>query len=309
MRCRLAVVLALLVVGIPAALVAERAPGPAITLDAARALLAPGTRPPCADVPCLIERAYASDRKARALALALHRDGGHVAGVGAEELMDGGYRGKIRLVPQLPLGAHRGHLVWASRALRSIDTFFTELFAGAPGRTAPNYRWRALSLRFVRSIKKRTPSAYATGWSITYNVAGSLLTSEPGVLETMFHELFHLNDFAHGDWSAATLQADYDAIVARCGTKSSCLAPYAPNTTKVRATGTYYAFQPGNGNGVHEYAAELAVRYFREQSQMLRDRKLARPAFKCGPAENARAWTALVDEFFGGRDLVPVCPR
>lgn len=52
-------------------------------------------------------------------------------------------------------------------------------------------------------------------------------------------------------------------------------------------------------------AAELAVRYFKEQSEMLAAQRLARRAFKCGPAENARAWRALIDEFFAGRDLVP----
>jgi hypothetical protein len=71
--------------------------------------------------------------------------------------------------------------------------------------------------------------------------------------------------------------------------------------------GTYYAFQQNNGNAVHEYAAELAVRYFKEQSEMLSAGKLARRAFKCGPAANARAWQALVEEFFAGRDLVPSC--
>jgi hypothetical protein len=85
-----------------------------------------------------------------------------------------------------------------------------------------------------------------------------------------------------------------------------CLSPYAPNVTVVRG-GTYYAFQPGNGDSVHEYAAELAVRYFDEQSEMRRRGKLAKPAFKCGPPENGRAWQALVDEFFAGRDLVPSC--
>jgi hypothetical protein len=49
------------------------------------------------------------------------------------------------------------------------------------------------------------------------------------------------------------------------------------------------------------------VRYFKEQSEMLAAGKLAGRAFKCGPAENARAWRALVDEFFAGRDLVPAC--
>lgn len=287
------------------ALVAPAVAAPSVELDAAAVLLSPGSRSSCADVPCLLETAYRADPKAKAIALALYRDTGTVAGVGPEELMDGGYRGMIRLVPQLPVGAHRKHLVWTDQAIRSIDAWFTALYDGTT--LSPAYRWTALKLRFVRSVKKRTPSAYAFQWTIEYNVAGSLLTSADGVRETLFHELFHLNDEAHQDWSAKTLQTDYDAIVARCGTKSACLAPYAPNTTKVRATGTYYAFQPNNGSGVHEYAAELAVRYYREQSEMLRSGKLARPAFKCGPAENARAWQALVDEFFAGRDLVPPC--
>ncbi len=168
----------------------------------------------------------------------------------------------------------------------------------------------------MRSVGKRTPSAYATLaagrlWSITHNVVGSLLTSERGVRETYFHELFHLNDFDHGDWSSKTLGTDYQAIIKRCGTTGAkavkCLTPFAPNDTKVRATGTYYAFQPNNGDSVHEYAAELAVRYYKEQLAMATKGKLAAKAFKCGPPENARAWKALVAEFFGGHDRVPAC--
>lgn len=290
-------------VAVPSALLAE--PAPQIAFADATKLLSPGVRTTCTTTACLLEDAYAADPKAQELALALFRDSGTIAGVGPEEIMDGGYRGKIRLVPQLPLGSYRKHLTWTDAALRSIDTFFGELFADQTA--APSYRWRALSLRFVRSIKKRTPSAYAFGWTIEYNVEGSLLTSAPGVLETLFHELFHNNDFDHGDWSAKTLQQDYDAIVEKCGTKAACLTPYAPNKTRVKATGTYYAFQPNNGNGVHEYAAELAVRYFTEQRQMLRDGQLAKRAFKCGPPESARAWQALITEFFAGRDLVPAC--
>ena len=56
-----------------------------------------------------------------------------------------------------------------------------------------------------------------------------------------------------------------------------------------------------------QQAAELAVRYFNEQREMADKGKLGKAAFKCGPAENARAWKALVDEFFAGRDLVPSC--
>ncbi len=293
----------LVVVWLTAAARAE--PEPTVAFAAAKTLLAPGARTTCTDVECLLADAYADDPKAKALALSLYRATGDVAGVGPEELMDGGYRGKIRLVPELPKGAYRQHLVWVAAAMTDFDAFFADLYAGDTA--VPNYRWRALQLRFVRSPKKRTPSAYAFGWTVEYNVSGSLLTSAPSVKETLFHELFHTNDFDHGDWSAKTLQTDYDAIVRKCGTKVSCLAPFAPGTTKVRATGTYYAFQPNNGNGVHEYAAELAIRYFREQTEMLRDRKLRHRAFKCGPAENGRAWSAFVAEFFGGRDLVPSC--
>jgi hypothetical protein len=74
--------------------------------------------------------------------------------------------------------------------------------------------------------------------------------------------------------------------------------------------GTYYAFQPDNGDGVHEYAAELALRYYREQRALVRGEAPVLPPFKCGPEESARAWSLIVDEFFGGVDLVPDCaPR
>lgn len=287
--------------GAPAARADVPAAG-AITFEQAAAIL-PMVEG-CADVPCLIERAYRRDAKARELALGLWRDRGDVAGVGPREVMDGGYRGMITLVPQLPTGGYRQHLAWTAAALRSFDDFFARLHHDhAP----PAYRWRGLRLRFVRSLGKRTPSAYAIDWMVEYNVRGSLMTSAARVRETMFHELFHDNDAEHGGWSSRALAADYDVIVARCGVASTCLAPYAPGTTKVKATGTYYAFQPGNGDSVNEYAAELAVRYWHEQTEMLERGALRAPAFKCGPAENARAWRALVDEFFAGQDLVPAC--
>jgi len=251
---------------------------------------------------------YKSDAKAKAIAKTLFEKLGHVSTVGAEEIMDGGYRGKIHLVPQLPMGKYRQQLAWVSSAMFAIDAFYSSL---ATKDVAPNYRWQNIELRFVRSVGKRTPSAYAMQWSITHNVVGSLLTSERGVLETYVHEMFHLNDFDHGDWSGKTLATDYKAIIKKCGRTGAkavkCLAPFAPNDTKVRASGTYYAFQPGNGDSVHEYAAELAVRYFKEQTAMRDSGALSAPAFKCGPPENARAWKALVDEFFAGQDRVPAC--
>jgi hypothetical protein len=284
-----------------------------IAIAVVQALLFGDVKPPeCAKHPdpivCLIDARYAKDDRAKQLAEDLYSRSGDLAGVGADEQMDGGYRGKIHLVPELPIGTYRAHLTRVVAATDSIDAFFTKLMDGKK----PAYRWRELAFRFVRSVGKHTPSAYALiaandVWTIEYNVEGSLLTSETGVRETLFHELFHVNDESHKDWSQQTLAKDYAAIVKKCGTRSSCLAPYAPNDTKVRATGTYYAFQPNNGNTVHEYAAELAVRYFKEQSEMLSHGRLTHRAFKCGPGENARAWQALVGEFFAGVDLVPGC--
>lgn len=296
--------MAAIVVMLAVARLAPAAAEPASKVDLAQAkTLLPGGEA-CEAVACVIDHAYRADPEAKALARTLWTAHGSVAGLGLDEVMDGGYRGKIHLVPELPTGRYRTHLARVVRAMASIDQFFATLFADQP---APRYRWQGVAFRFARSLGKRTPSAYANGWTIAYNVAGSLLTSAAGVHETVVHELFHSNDGAHGDWSATHLQAEYDAIVTRCRrARPSCLAPYAPNSTMVRG-GTYYAFQPNNGNGVHEYAAELAVRYVKEQREMLDTGKLARRAFKCGPPANGRAWQALVDEFFAGRDLVPKC--
>ncbi len=282
---------------------ADPTPPATVTLDEARKIL-PDTPASCRDVECLLDSAYAKDPKAKALALALYHDSGTVAGVGPDEIMDGGYRGKIHLVPQLPIAGYRKHLEYMAYATRSIDDFFTKLYDKQP---MPPYRWRGIQLRFVRSVGKRTPSAYAIGWLVEYNVEGSLLTSNAGVRETYFHELFHSNDGAHKEWSEHDLQKDYDAIIKKCPDVTiKCLTPYAPNDTTVRG-GTYYAFQQNNGNGVHEYAAELAVRYWEEHMEILAKGKLAKKPFKCGPPENGRSWKALVDEFFAGRDLTPGC--
>jgi hypothetical protein len=286
----------------------DERPGPGALRDADAAAIL-GAAPGCAAIACRLEAAYAADPKARALALALYRDHGDVAGVGEAEAMDGGFRGEIELVPQLPIGRWRGHLGWVKVAMVTFDAFFATQATAVASGDVLRYRWRDLAVRFVRSVGRHTPSAYAAPWTVSYNVEGSLLTSADAVTETLFHEIFHMNDADHGDWSVAHLGTDYDAILARCGgahPSTSCLAPYAPGETMVRG-GTYYAFQGNNGTTVHEYAAELAVRYFREQREVARRGRLARRAFKCGPVENGRAWAALVGEFFGGVDRVPAC--
>lgn len=269
--------------------------------------------PPCAGddaekITCLIGARYRADPAARVMALDLYAHTGDVAGLEHEHTMNGGYRGMLHLVPVLPVGPERPHLERVSAALTDYDAFFAAL---ARDDKSVAYRWRAISFRFFRSVHARTPSAYALDWSIGYNVAGSLNGSADSVRETLFHEIFHLNDAAHGDergndWSTKVLGSIYDSVVHRCGAKAECLTPFAPNSTMVRG-GTYYAFQPGND--VREYAAELAIRYYREQRGMLKEGPVVTPAFKCGRTENAQAWTAITAEFFGGIDLVPACAR
>lgn len=250
-------------------------------------------------IACLLTARYAKDPATQKLALALFEKTGTVVGQLEEQPFDGGYRGKLHLVPRLPMGAHRKHLEWTVAAFDDFDAFLT----GLGGPTA--FRFKPLEFRYFESVKRRTPSAFAVDWAVAYNVSGSLFGSEAGVRNTLFHELFHLNDQARGNWSRWALGATFNAIVAKCGVTTKCLEPYTPDSLKVIG-GTYYAFQPGNGVG--EYAADLARRYYIEHRALLRKEKGPRP-FKCGPPENAKAWKLLVDEFFGGIDLVPACPK
>lgn len=261
------------------------------------------TPPACADgdehaqIVCLLKARYAKDAAAAKRAVALYEKTGTVAGQLPAQWFDGGYRGRLKLEPRLAVGPLRTHLQWAADALGDFDEFFSKLGG------QPNYRWRALDLRFFESVKRRTPSAFAIDWMVAYNVSGSLFTSAAGVRSTMFHEVFHLNDQEHRNWSLRALSKIFNAIVAKCGTKVDCLTPYVADSIKVKG-GTYYAFQPGNGVG--EYAADLARRYYLENRAAQRGEPIAK-RFKCGPPENKQAWKLLVDEFFDGVDLVPPC--
>ena len=259
-------------------------------------------------IRCLLGKRFDGHSSALGLALSLYEKTGSVVGVEEEYVMDGGFRGSIRIVPELPASRHEKHLRWVVSACEDFDDFFAGLSTRAH---APvKYRHAPLGWKFFRSVSRTTPSAYASGWNVAYNVSGSLHGSADAVRETLFHEIFHLNDAARLEgavpWSRKMLGGVHDAILQKCGTRAPCLAPYAPTSTMVRG-GTYYAFQPNNGDAVNEYAADLATRYYRETRAVLRGEKNAAPAFKCGPAENALAWKLMVDEFFGGVDVVPEC--
>ncbi|MCC7108999.1 MAG: hypothetical protein IT382_06915 [Deltaproteobacteria bacterium] len=263
---------------------------------------ASGTRQ--AQIDCLLSLRFAADTKAARVARELYAATGAVAGLLPAQDFDGEYRGKLKLVPHLPVHGERQHLKWLADALKDIDGFFTSL----QERGTLAYHWTDFDVRFFRSVKRRTPSAVAQGWRISYNVSGSLFTTPARVRETLFHEIFHLNDDeAGGRWSVRALDGIYRRIVVTCGVHNlKCLEPYAPDPLLVRVTGgTYSAFMPDNG--VTEYAADLAKRYYVEQRAVLHDETVARP-FKCRTRENAEAWQLLVDKWFGGVDLVPSCP-
>jgi hypothetical protein len=256
-------------------------------------------------MPCLLGLRFARDPLARKVSEALWEQFESPAGVAQAHTMDGGYRGWIRIAPRVPEHAYRIHIERVARAFTTIDLFLRALRTAAGKSGAfPAYRARAIDLRFFESLGRTTPSATALDWTISYNVRGSLLRSDTGALETLVHEIFHLNDQAHRDFSAQMLTPLFEAVRTKCGDRTSCLTPYAPGTTMVRG-GTFYAFQPGND--VREYAAELAVRYFTEHQAALAHHAPPNGAFKCGPTENSQAWGLFVHEFMDDVDLVH-CP-
>lgn len=252
-----------------------------------------------ARVRCLLSFRYADDAEARELAFTLYRETGSLAGLLPEETTDDGRGGKVRLLPARPIGSNRQHLTWIIEAFRSYKGFKAALAARAP----ITFRDRPVDFRFFYSDKGGMPSAFATRRNVGYNLFGALNVTDLAVRDTLFHELFHLNDGWRGDWSKRALGPIYDGIMARCGKRRGCLLPHAPTDTTIG--GVIYAFAPQGG--VREYAAELALRYFREHRLVIDGSPLPVRAFKCGPAENGEAWRLLAAEFFGGVDLVPAC--
>lgn len=248
---------------------------------------------------CLVAHRYAGDARAEADVTELAARHGVVVGIERAHTMDGGFRGLLELVPEWPIGRHRRHLAAILAAHDDIEATLVALGRGAP--QPIRYRHRGVVYRFFRSVGRTTPSAYASSWTIGFNVSGSLHRNADAIRGTLAHEIFHLNDQAAGTWSLAQLGEVHARILARCGTSRRCLAPYAPTSTTVRG-GTYYAFQPDNGASVMEYGAEIAARYLDEHRQLLRTGRLARPAFKCGPEENAIAYARVATAFFGGVD-------
>lgn len=253
-----------------------------------------------ARILCLIALRYEEDRESQKLALKLYAETGSLAGLLPEETSDDGHGGKAHLMPARPVGAYREHLQWIIAAFRDYDRFVKGLSAHGE----ISFDDRPLHFRFFYSEKGGHPSAFAINRNIGYNLFGALNVSEEAVRDTLFHEIFHLNDAWHDGWSGRALAPIFDRITAGCAGKNACLAARSPTDTM--KGGTYYAFDPQGG--VREYAAELGLRYYREHRLVLEGKPLPVAPFKCGAPENQEAWKLVADELFGGVDLVPACP-
>lgn len=256
-------------------------------------------------IACLFRLRYKRDWRARRLVMKIYKRSGWVIGAEQAQWMEGGWRGRLWLASRLPVGRHRRHLRWLRRTVKEYDRFFSALQKRA--RKPLRYRWKHLAVKFFHT-RQRTPSAYALDWEIGYNVSGALMRRYYNIRNTLFHEIFHLNDHAQQWWSKRALQTLYKRIIRRCTVRNKlrnrCLTPYTPTRTMIRRLGIYYAFH--SESGVEEYAAELAERYFREHRSILYWKRHLRP-FKCKTPENAAAWKLLAHQFFGGVDLTRKC--
>ena len=190
----------------------------------------------------------------------------------------------------------------ATGTATATATAVTGTAATAPRKVA--FRDRPVDFRFFYSEKGGNPSAFAVRKNVGYNLYGTVNVSDAAVRDTLFHEIFHLNDARLGAGLQAALQPIYDKILARCGKKKACLTPYAPTDTFVN--GALYAFSLPTSP--KEYAAEIGLRYYREHRLVLKGEPLPVAAFKCGPPENQEAYRLVADTMFGGVDLVAACP-
>jgi hypothetical protein len=256
-----------------------------------------------AHLRCLVHARFRSDPRALRAALRLFDDLGVFVGQDEHRVMeDGDYRGRVVIAPVLPVGRYAVHLEQVDAALHAVDAFVTQLEARA--QEPVRFSARRVPVRFFRTVGKTTPSAFVDEGALSYNVAGELNRTLESARDTLVHELFHLHDARRDAWSASTLDPVYQRIVQRCGGDQACLAPFAPHDTKVDG-GIYYAFHPTSD--VAEYAAELAIRFYRESNAALAGNAVTIP-FKCNHEDNAAAWSALAREFFGGVDVVGDCP-
>ena len=256
-----------------------------------------GSLDPRDSARCALDFVYAEDTDARDVARELFELTGTLPGLEKARDIDAAHLGRLPVVPVVPMGEYRRHLVWVRDALTDIEKTFADVARKAP--RAVMFRTRPYGFRFFKTQERSYPSAYAFEGIIGYNVEGPLHDSAESVTSTLLHEVFHLNDEGRGMWTTRVLAPIFEHIVAVCGDDHECLTPYAPSDDLTEG-GTYYPFD-SRTRDVREYGAELALRWFREV------REPSATPFKCVAAENEIAWQSLVEEFFGGFDPAAPC--
>jgi hypothetical protein len=275
-------------------------------LDDASCLAACPDALPAEHADCLLRLRLATDPIALELARSLYTKASTLVGPDVRRSVDGYVgEGDVELRPAWPVGEERRHLQWLDESLDAFDSLLAAI--GARATRPVTFTARPRAFAFFRTGTPSFPSAYYWDDAIRYNLDGLLNTNPRDVRETLFHELFHVNDAQRADWSTRSLGDVFDSIRAQCDAVHDCLAPFAPHESVVPG-GTFYAFDPRTGNA-REYGAELALRYFIEHETIVDGRTSVLEPFKCRTPENGVAWTLLVDEFFGGADLTPDCAR
>jgi hypothetical protein len=270
----------------------------------------PTSLPRRAHDDCLINLRFVSDPQALTLARAIYEATNVLPGIAAPSVPIEGYRGEnVELIPALPLGPeYRHHLAWLRSSFETFRSFLDAIGTEATAQSTVSFDARPDAVIFFRTPSPSYPSAFFIDGNIAYNLDGPRHSDRREMHETLFHELFHVNDAKHDAWSTKALQPIFDAIVERCGVDHECLRPYTPHDSTV-SEGTFYAFDERTRH-VREYAAELALRYFLEHEPILAGMAPApstSPPFKCWTEENRAAWDLLVGEFFGGVDLTSAC--
>src|SRR2546430_7545272 len=98
---------------------------------------------------CLVRWRFGGDSEAARIAEDLFVRHGHVAGVAEPFFLEGGFRGRVQIVSELPVAKERRHLAWVAAAMDDESEFFDALEAKAGGEI--QYSWRPLAFRFFRS--------------------------------------------------------------------------------------------------------------------------------------------------------------
>lgn len=258
----------------------------------------PPALPVRAHAECLIEYRFSGDAKALRLARSLYAKTGALPGVDVTA-RQGSYGGAtVSARPALPIGDDRRHLEWILSSFERYEEVFAAIRAHAD--RPIEFRLTPDAFQFFQTEEVMYPSAWGARGIVGYNLRGPLHTSERDVLET----LFHLNDEWRGGWSAQALNDIFTTIGERCRLDHECFGSFAPHDTVV-PNGTYYPFDERTRD-VREYAAELALRFYREHEAVLQGTPLE-PPFKCLSEENRVAWARLSEDFFAGVDLTRDC--